>query len=185
MGAFAHPGSGEWKTMSLDAVVEKSLGILQFDPRYKKNVRVEKQLAADLPPVRIVPEAIQQVLINLVMNAIDAMEATPEPVLKIRTFRSGKFDVIEITDNGHGMTEAVRQKLFDPFFTTKPVGKGTGLGLSIAYNFVQEHGGHIHVRSAPNLGATFLIHLPVLEIPSDTPATGSAKISELAPATQL
>ncbi len=165
MTAFAHPGSGEWKLVNPDVIVEKALEMVQFDPRCK-NLKLSRHLAADLPPVKMVPEAIQQVLVILVVNAIDAMEGKPDPKLSVRTSQVGRFAVIDISDNGCGITDEVMSRLFDPFFTTKPVGKGTGLGLSIAYNFVREHGGHIGVESTPGMGATFSVHLPVVDVHS-------------------
>src|SRR5262249_52893755 len=153
------------KLVNPDVIVEKALEMVQFDPRCKR-VKIIRKLAADLLPVKMVPEAIQQVLINLISNALDAMEDASNPILTVRTSRSDtppKFAVIDITDNGTGISRESMSRLFDPFFTTKPVGKGTGLGLSIAYNFVREHAGYISVSSTPGTGATFSVHLPVVD----------------------
>jgi signal transduction histidine kinase len=166
MTAFAHPGDGEWRLSSPNEAVERALEITRLDPRCKA-VKIRRELAADLPPIRMLPDAMQQVLINLIFNAMDAMEGKPEPTLTIRTRAAGKSAVIEVIDNGHGITLANQSRLFDPFFTTKPVGKGTGLGLAIAYNFVQQHGGKIGVHSIPGNGATFSLHLPLPDSASE------------------
>jgi signal transduction histidine kinase len=162
MTAFAHPGTGDWQPVNPDVIVEKALEMVQFDPR-GKGVKINRKLAADLPPVKMVPEAIQQVLINLISNAFDAMEGAADPNLTVRTSRKGKYAVIDITDTGTGISEDAMSRLFDPFFTTKPVGKGTGLGLSIAYNFVREHQGYIAVSTTAGKGSTFSVHLPVVD----------------------
>ena len=117
-----------------------------------KNVRIDRVFGDDVPPVRMLPEAVQQVVINLIINAVDAMEQAPEPRLGVRVSRSGGWCALEISDNGHGITEENRKRLFEPFFTTKPVGKGTGLGLSITYSLVQAHGGRLDVESTPGKG---------------------------------
>jgi signal transduction histidine kinase len=120
----------------------------------------------------MVPEAIQQVLVILIVNALDAMESQANPALTIRTSATQnlpRYAVIQITDNGTGIPDEAMSRLFDPFFTTKPVGKGTGLGLSIAYNFIREHHGHITVRSTPGNGATFCVHLPLTDALKTSP----------------
>ena len=108
---------------------------------------------------------MNQVLMNLLNNAIDAIDfkepngTSGQIIVKIR---NSVDDVsISIKDNGHGMTELVKNKIFDPFFTTKDVGKGTGLGLSISYNIIKEHLGKIEVNSQENDGSEFIVQLPL------------------------
>jgi len=110
--------------------------------------------------VSMSPQALQQVLVNLVINALDAMAATERPVLTLRTQRRDGWCVVEVTDNGHGIDPHHMPRLFEPFFTTKPVGKGTGLGLSISYSLTQRQGGSISVRSRTGDGTTFTLRLP-------------------------
>jgi signal transduction histidine kinase len=160
MTAFSHPGEGEWQTRTLNEIVEKAMDVIRFDPRCKR-VQIDLSLARDLPPARILPEAIQQVLINLVVNALDAMENVDKPRLIVSTSLDGSCCVVEVIDNGPGILKEHRPHLFEPFFTTKPVGKGTGLGLSISYNIVETHGGKIDVISARGQGARFVVHLPL------------------------
>ncbi len=125
------------------------------------------ELDDDLTPIKIDPYQIHQVLLNLVNNAMHALEDGGHGgTILVRSTRDRRRARIEIIDDGHGIEESKLDKIFNPFFTTKPVGKGTGLGLSICYGIVQQHGGTIRVRSAPGEGATFIIELPV---PAEAP----------------
>lgn len=159
MTTFAHPGDGQWQMASLNEVAEKALEVVQFDPRLKR-VAVERHLGADLPAVRMLTDAMQQVIINLVINAVDAMEETAHPRLIVRSRVCGEECHLEIVDNGPGIDPEHRKRLFEPFFTTKPPGKGTGLGLSISYTLIRTHGGRILVDSPPGQGACFSVCLP-------------------------
>jgi two-component system NtrC family sensor kinase len=103
---------------------------------------------------------IQQVMLNLINNAMDAMEKTGG-VIRIATRMEGEAIVIQVSDNGPGIPEAYLSRVFDPFFTTKPVGKGTGLGLSICYGIVNRMGGKILVANNTREGAKFSVYLPV------------------------
>jgi CheY-like chemotaxis protein len=131
------------------------------------NITVIDALSAGLPPVFADGHQIQQVLLNLIINAEQAMlSANGRGTLVVRTWYDPERDsvVLEINDDGPGVSEEVRSKIFDPFFTTKAVGKGTGLGLTVAYAIAQEHGGHIRVESPPGLGASFYVELPASDM---------------------
>jgi len=119
-----------------------------------------------LPSAMADPHQLQQVFLNLVNNAVDAiLEASANGDLWVRTaHENGKF-VVEFVDSGPGVKDASR--VFDPFYTTKPVGKGTGLGLSICYGIITEHGGQIRVRNASGKGACFTIELPGQAVTTD------------------
>src|SRR5204862_6800052 len=110
------------------------------------------------------PAKVNQVVMNLVTNAIDASDESGEVTVRTRK-DGGDAVVIEVVDHGQGIPEAIRQKIFDPFFTTKPVGEGTGLGLSISYGIVRDHGGAIAVESEEGKGTTFRVRLPVRCVP--------------------
>ena len=129
------------------------------------NIVVIDALASGLPQIFADPHQIQQVLLNLVINAEQAvLGANGRGTLVVRTWHdvdSRSRCVLEINDDGPGVPDDVQAKIFDPFFTTKDVGKGTGLGLTVAYAIVQEHGGRIRVESAPGRGASFFVELPV------------------------
>jgi two-component system, NtrC family, sensor kinase len=122
--------------------------------------RVEVQrLFGTLPEVECSPSQINQVFLNLITNAGQAIDG--EGVITIETAAEKNGVVVRVRDTGSGMSEEVKKRIFEPFYTTKPVGKGTGLGLSIVFRIVEEHGGRIAVESAPGEGTTFSVHLPV------------------------
>lgn len=129
-------------------------------PIVQSNIRVVQELDPDLPLITADPNRMNQVLVNLIINAVDAMEG--EGTLTLRTFQQPleKKVVLEVGDTGIGIPEENRSKIFDPFFTTKEVGKGTGLGLSTVYGIVQEHGGTIEVQSTVGKGTTFTLKFP-------------------------
>lgn len=126
------------------------------------NVKIRKNFAPELPSLSASPSELQQVFLNLINNAIDAMEPHGG-WLDITTRTDGKFVITDVTDTGHGIPKAILPRVFDPFFTTKPVGKGTGLGLSICLGIVEKMGGEISVNSASGIGTTFHVHLPLLK----------------------
>jgi len=148
--------------VDLNAVARDTLALRAYDQRLS-NITTIDALAAGLPQVFADPHQIQQVLLNLVINAEQAMlTAHGHGTLVVRSWHDIDRDlvVLEVADDGPGVPEAVQTKIFDPFFTTKEVGKGTGLGLTVAYAIVQEHGGNIQVRSNPERGATFTVEVP-------------------------
>jgi C4-dicarboxylate-specific signal transduction histidine kinase len=173
MTAFAHPSDAQWQQLSVNDVVEQALRILALDERFRR-VHLEWWPAADVGTLRGLPQALQQVLVNLILNALDAMVDVPEPRLTVRTWRNAESCHIEVTDNGHGVAAEHMPHLFEPFFTTKPVGKGTGLGLSISYSLVQKQGGRIDVRSSVGQGATFTVVLPAASVAGALLESGSA-----------
>jgi len=113
------------------------------------------------PKVRGDEQKLQQVLLNLLVNAESAMEDAQIRHLNVTTHRKQGAVEIVISDTGHGMSDSVLQRVFEPFFTTKPPGKGTGLGLSVSYGIIQQHEGTIAVESTPEIGTTFTILLPL------------------------
>jgi signal transduction histidine kinase len=104
---------------------------------------------------------LQQVLLNLVVNAEHALANAPHRTITLRTSVAADRVVVEVSDTGKGMTAEVQKRIFEPFFTTKPEGSGTGLGLSVSFGIVQTHGGTLTVHTAPGAGATFRLTLPV------------------------
>ena len=164
MRNFARSGTDEEKSLySLDDAVRSTLVIARNEYKYHCHVSVEH--GDDLPLAHCVPGKINQVILNLVVNAAQAIAGQDRDVngeIVIRTFAEGPSVCIEIADNGPGIPAAVLDKVFEPFFTTKPPGSGTGLGLSISYDIVvNQHGGSLTVDSREGHGATFRVYLPV------------------------
>ena len=154
----AAPASRE--PMPLRQIIERALSLMQEQLRLR-----EIAVTVDLGPEEpwVVGNAIQmeQVFINLLTNARDAMADSPRKAIRISASVDSMATELAFADTGPGIAPGLERRIFDPFFTTKEVGKGTGLGLSIAYGIVKEHGGTISVVSPPGEGATFLIHLPL------------------------
>jgi len=156
--SFARQHKPERVPVRINQVLEDTLALRDYDLRMS-NIRVNLELAPDLPVTAADPYQLQQVFLNLVNNAVDAiLERSSDGDLWVRTGTNADKLFIEFTDSGPGVQDASR--VFDPFYTTKPVGKGTGLGLSICYGIITEHGGTIRVRNIPTRGASFTIELP-------------------------
>jgi two-component system NtrC family sensor kinase len=169
---FARKRQSTRSMIDLNQVVQETLTLRSYEQRVT-NIEVITALAAGLPQVFADAHQIQQVLLNLVINAEQAMiAANGRGSLVLRTWHDVERDsvVLEVTDDGPGVAQEMKSKIFDPFFTTKEVGKGTGLGLTVAYAIVQEHGGRIRVESLPT-GASFIVELPVsgVETPRKAP----------------
>jgi len=117
----------------------------------------------DLPLVECIPSQINQVFMNLLVNAAHAI--AQHGTITLRSGREGDQVWISVTDTGIGISAEQLSKIFDPFFTTKPIGQGTGLGLSVSYGIINKHGGHIRVDSQPGQGTTMTISLPIKRVP--------------------
>jgi len=149
--------------VDVNQVVRETLALRAYE-QHVTNVTVIDALAAGLPNVFADGHQVQQVLLNLVINAEQAMlSANGRGTLVVRTWHDADQEsvVLEINDDGPGIPDELQPKIFDPFFTTKEVGQGTGLGLTVAYAIVQEHGGRIRLESRPGAGASFYVELPV------------------------
>jgi two-component system, NtrC family, sensor kinase len=156
---FARVDEGDWNEVDLNPGIESSVNMVQGYAR-KKGVKLTTALEP-LPAVRYLGARVHQVVVNLLMNAIDACKADGSVTVRTGIEPESKSVRIEVADTGQGIDPAIRERIFDPFFTTKPVGEGTGLGLSISYGIVQEHQGSIDVQSAPGAGSCFTVKIPV------------------------
>lgn len=126
-----------------------------------QRIQLQREFEPDPGSLRCEPTGIQQVLLNLLKNAAQALANTPQPAIILRARRKSQHVEIQVEDNGPGMDESTRQRIFEPFFTTKPLGDGTGLGMSVSYFIITEqHQGHLSVQSRPGHGACFTLHLP-------------------------
>jgi PAS domain S-box-containing protein len=155
---FARVDEGEWNEVDLNPGIESSVNIVGGLAR-KKEVQLITDLGV-LPPVRCRAARVHQVVLNLLMNAIDACSTGATVTVRTRAEPDSPGVRIDVIDTGCGIEPAIRERIFDPFFTTKPVGQGTGLGLSISYGIVREHQGSIDVESTPGSGSCFTVRLP-------------------------
>lgn len=155
---FSRPPSYEVQLHDITDVIRTAVGIVKYDKRVKK-VKFETDLKSGLPVVEIAPDQILQVFVNILINALDAMEGNG--ILKVKSYYDDDFVYVDVEDNGCGMDSRVVDQIFDPFFTTKEVGKGTGLGLSVSYGIIHKFNGKIKVSSVPNTGSIFTIILPI------------------------
>jgi PAS domain S-box-containing protein len=166
---FARKQKPEKKRVDINDMLNRTLDLRDYDLRIS-NIDVERQLGPMLPETSADFQQLQQVVLNIINNAGQAVLETAK---KGKILVESEVDdrrreiVIRISDSGPGMPPEIMARIFDPFFTTKPVGKGTGLGLSLSYGIVREHGGEIDVQSEPGQGTTFILRLPVVDPGTD------------------
>ncbi|WP_431825508.1 histidine kinase [Burkholderia sp. F1] len=153
---FSRPGSDEWSVVDIHAGLESTLNVVHNELKYKADIVREY---GDVPHVECLPSQLNQVFMNLLVNAAQAIPG--RGVITIRTTSDGDHVTIAISDTGKGMPPDIMRRIFDPFFTTKPVGQGTGLGLSVSHGIIERHRGVIDVTSEPGCGSTFSIRLPI------------------------
>ena len=157
---FSRQREPEHSWIDLGEVAERTLGLLERDLRLE-NIEVELKLAEELPSVLADQDQLQQVVLNLLTNAKDAMPQGGRLTLSTEGVETNgnKFVELRVEDTGEGIASEHLGKLFDPFFTTKPEGEGTGLGLSICQGIIEAHGGSIHAENGPEGGAAFVVRL--------------------------
>jgi signal transduction histidine kinase len=159
---FSRMDQAEIQEVDLHEEIDRNLALME--PRFKNKVRVERHYG-QLPRVRCYAGQLNQVFLNLLMNACDAIEENG--TIRITTRRVPTGVRLEFADDGPGIPEEIQGRIFDPFFTTKPVGVGTGLGLSLSHGIIERHGGRIFADSEPGRGATFAIELPLDAAPAE------------------
>jgi signal transduction histidine kinase len=153
---FSHPGRAKRQYTDINEGLASTLNVVNNEIKYKAKVITD---FGKIPLVECFAQELNQVFMNILVNAAQAMEESGE--IRVRTRLVDGGIQIEISDTGPGIPPEHLNKIFDPFFTTKAVGKGTGLGMHIAYNIIQKHQGSIRVESQLGKGATFIIDLPV------------------------
>ena len=156
---FSRPTGLQTTDTQINQTIQSAVGLLKYDGRCR-NIDFTLELDPSLPKVACVPDQIHQVLVNILLNAIDAMQEQGEEITIHTYSRNGHVEVA-VHDEGVGMSPEVQEKVFEPFFTTKQVGKGTGLGLSVSHGIVSKLGGNITVDSERGEGSTFRIKLPI------------------------
>lgn len=161
---FSRRSRGETRPADLNGIVRDACLLVRAAAR-RHEVRIQEQLAPDLPEVVVDRQAMAQVLLNLMTNALDALEGQPEPWIRVETrmAESEREPAVAVTvhDNGPGIAADVLPHIFEPFYSTKEPGRGTGLGLSVSKEIVERHGGTLRVEIAPDGGARFVATLPV------------------------
>ncbi|MCC5616836.1 HAMP domain-containing histidine kinase, partial [Nostoc sp. CHAB 5836] len=167
---FSRLDEAEFKTADLHEGIDSSLLILQHRLKAQHNrpqIQVVKEYG-EIPKMQCFAGQMNQVFMNLLANAIDALEECyhkqlcPNPLIRICSEQVNENVIIRIADNGSGIPKEIQSRLFDPFFTTKPIGKGTGMGLSISYQIITEkHGGSLQCISSPGQGTEFVIAIPI------------------------
>ena len=164
---FARQTKPQKRLANVNSLVDNIVLLVRNQASFR-NITIEKQLGPAMPDVLVDPDQIQQVFVNVILNAAEAMTGGGRLTIRSSVASDGKTVSVTFTDTGTGMPESVREKIFDPFFTTKE--HGTGLGLSISYGIVEQHGGSVSVDSAPGEGSTFTIVLPLsaVDVPAET-----------------
>jgi signal transduction histidine kinase len=165
MKTFSHPGEPEFAPVDLGALLDSTVTVATSEWKYVADV--ELAVSPTLPMVKCMAGELNQVVLNLIVNASHAISdvvgtSGEKGKIRIEAAEEGRTVVLRIADTGGGIPEAIRSKVFDPFFTTKEVGKGTGQGLALAHGcIVERHKGTIHFESEVGVGTTFIIRLPI------------------------
>lgn len=168
---FARQEKVAFEPVNINQVAQDAAAIVEHQLEMHK-VKLKKNFASSLPMISGNANQIQQVLLNLMINAQQAMEGSPGEVTVTTLSLDSSHVQVQISDNGSGIPEDVQAKIFEPFFTTKEVGKGTGLGLSVSYGIIKEHKGEIKVESSPEKGTTFTIEFPLADLRTACPKCG-------------
>jgi signal transduction histidine kinase len=167
MKEFSHPGVKEKTQLDINHALQNTLTVTRNEWKYSADV--ETDFDEQLPQVLCMPGEINQVFLNIIVNAAQAINSMPglatgqKGIIRLSTRRDGDMVEVRISDTGIGIPEEIQSRIFEPFFTTKEVGKGTGQGLALAYDVVErKHGGSIFFETHPGSGTTFIIRLPIM-----------------------
>jgi signal transduction histidine kinase len=157
---YARQGIHTKEVLHVNTLLEHSLDLLR-DPKFFMGIQIKKELSEDMMLIEGDRDQLSQVIVNLILNGVDAMDQ--KGTMTLRTYRNKPVQkaYIEVSDTGRGIPEKDLPRIFDPFFTTKATGKGTGLGLSTAYGIIKENEGRIWVKETSQRGTTFAVELPL------------------------
>ncbi len=156
---FARPDTAEDESFSINECIQKTLHLVHNEIKYKADVKLHLE---HLPEIKGKPGAISQVILNLLVNAADAIQ--DYGVIEVISCIKNQEIKVTVKDNGEGIPQTHITRIFDPFFTTKDVGKGTGLGLAVSHSIIKNHGGRLSVDSKEGEGSSICIHLPIPEV---------------------
>ncbi|EDY82137.1 PAS fold family [Verrucomicrobiia bacterium DG1235] len=160
LSKFSRLGKEDWQVSDIHSDIDSVLVLLKN--KYKTHIKIEKRYQQNLPRIECFPGKLNQAFMNILSNAIDAIDAkAKQGHIVIETSHDEDTVTISIKDDGTGMTDEVREKIFDPFFTTKEIGKGVGLGLAITYSIIQDHVGEMVINTSEGDGSEFLVKLPI------------------------
>ena len=162
---FARESEMQLGRLEVSEIVNESIALVANQLKLSK-IKVDVQIDDNLPPVDGDRQYLNQIFVNLILNAVDAMPDGGTLSVTAEAASEASFLAIKVEDTGAGIPEHIRQSIFDPFFTTKPTGKGTGLGLPVSLGIARRHGGDIRVQSSPGRGTTFTVLLPALNVPA-------------------
>ena len=186
MRKFSHPGVVEKVAMDVNKAIENTLTVARNEWKYVADIKTN--LAPDLPDLVCLPGDINQVFLNIIVNAAQAIQEVVQDhpgkkgEITIETLRDDDWIEIHIKDTGSGISENVRAHIYEPFYTTKEVGKGSGQGLAIAYNVVEiKHGGKLNFKTEVGKGTTFIVRLPINppELPSKVDVIKPAEVRSI------
>jgi signal transduction histidine kinase len=163
---FARESETQSIPLHIDEILNGSIRLVANQLKFKK-VNLTTNFVKNLPPVHGDAQALQQVFINLIFNAADALKEKGEIVVSTSKNDKDDYVIVEVKDDGPGIPEHILSRIFEPFFTTKTHGKGTGLGLSVSRGIIRKLGGYIRVKSKLGEGSTFSVFLPITNIPSN------------------
>lgn len=169
MLSFSRKSSDDFVCTNIPKLLDNTIALAESDFNFKedfdfKGIKILKEYDKNVPPILCESSKIQQVMYNLIKNGTEAMSRVNNPVLIFRVYSRQSWLIVEIEDNGHGMSDKVRKRIFEPFFTTKDVGKGTGLGMSVSYFIIcDRHNGELSVESQIGKMTKFIIKLPIEE----------------------
>jgi len=165
MKTFAHPGTSEMKAVNLNECIDSTITVSSNEWKYVAEMQTDFDEL--LPPVICIGSEINQVVLNMIINAAHAIsdvvgkDPSEKGKITVKTRRNADWAEIYIGDSGKGIPEEIRGKIFDPFFTTKEVGKGTGQGLAISHRVISKHNGNLNFETQIDKGTTFIIRLPI------------------------
>ncbi|MHB8485030.1 MAG: hybrid sensor histidine kinase/response regulator [Candidatus Acidiferrales bacterium] len=172
---FARQAQPERTRVDLNEIVERTVALRGYELKIE-NIAIRCELAADLPATLADPHQLQQVMLNLLVNAEQAiLESRGRGSIQVCTRKAAESRLrVEVSDDGPGVPPHIASRIFDPFFTTKSPGLGTGLGLSIVYGIVEQHGGDVAFENQPGGGAKFVVEIPLLPVPAESVSAAAA-----------